>query len=222
MLTPTQVRAHVRLYFDLDATDLPDALVDSWTLDAFRRIIRSSSNWPHLETVGSLAIVAGTFSYTKPMETVNLIQASSNMLTWIPESEIARRRSGGTSSGNPLFFTIFGDQIQLWPTPRIAETAVVYGSRAPTTSWYTTPTSVIDLPDDYEGPLLSWVLCETAKQQNDFSAAGGFASDFTVKLAEINSAFHGSPNAVPLVVNGGSRYRPKYDYVFDVDTSGLR
>ena len=210
----TQVRAFVRAHMDLDATDLPDLLLDAWTADSYRRIIRSTRNRPQFEVSTTLALVSGTADYAFPtvvsgsitdtLEDITNITANLQVLEWISEADLVTMLASGTTTGQPAWFNTWGRAIHLFPTPSANATATVRGRRKPRFTWLTTPTEVIDLPDDYEGPLLSWVLCEAFKQQNDTASAGNYAQDFQVKLDEINASIINMPPVTPLILNGGT------------------
>ena len=195
---------------DLDATDLPDLLLDTWTADSFRRIIRSTRNWPQLEVSTTLPVINGTADYAYPavatvdiLEDVTSVTANLQVLEWVPESDLVTLLASGTTTGQPAWFSTWGNAIHLFPTPSASTTATVRGRRKPRFTWLTVPTEVIDLPDDYEGPLLSWVLCEAFKQQNDTASAGNYAQDFQVKLDEINASIVNMPPVTPIILNGG-------------------
>lgn len=212
MKTTSEIRTYAREYFSIDSGDVSDSLLNTWIKEAFTRIIRSRRQWPHLETTATINVVGGTQSYDYPstpegttMRHITAVYFNKRLLSWQDHTlMIQRYQYNPTLSVNsPTFYSLFGGKVYLWPIPVLSGEAVLHGIREPKTAWMSDASGSADLPEVYEGPLLKWVLCEVAKQQNDITLANNFAQDFAIELGEVNATEINPPLQQPIIMGGG-------------------
>lgn len=210
-------RDHARTVFDLDVTDLSDITLDRWIKTAYMRVIRSRKQWPHLEAVGTLSVLASTQSYALPTATgqngkttqfrnIIAVMFRNRNLEWVDQSEMLRRYQYNTlvAASDPPYFSMFNRKIYFWPVPNTAASATIYGVREPDITWLASGAGTPDVPEFYDTPMASWVLSEVAKQQNDTVQAQNFANDFEIELMDLNNNEISNPLAQPIIMNGGT------------------
>lgn len=209
MKTVAEIRAYARTYFDLSSADLPDMILDGFMRAGYLRICNSRFEHVWLQASESKVYAAGQVSQSTALRRVVGVRAGSRPmpLRYIDHQEIQVRPEASSVASTPLWWSWWGGQVFIYPTPSAAITVRLDGFAAPSHSWVGQPSqSPPLLPDDYEPALLSWVLCETAKWQQDAQSANNFAQDFSIELEETNARFT-SIQGVPVVMNGGHSYR---------------
>ena len=217
LMTLQEMRDHTRLVLDLDISDMPDIMLDRFIKDSYARVIRSRKTWPHLEAVGSLSVLASTQSYALPTATSQngkttqfrhlvAVMFRNRNLEWVDQAEMLRRYQYNTLSSvsDPPYYSMFNRKLFFWPVPNTAATATIYGIREPDMTWLSSGAGTPDVPEFYDTPMMSWVLSQMAKQQNDTLLAQNFAQDFEVELNDLNGTEISNPMAQPIVMNGGT------------------
>lgn len=207
MKTLAQIRSYVRLHTDTDETDVPDELLDAWIADGYRTILRSRKRWEHLEATKTVTLVAGTREYSMPAGTDVVVAAFFDERALSFESHKAMTELFPTTSarGVPRYWSQWAGKIYFWPAPTVGGTATLHVIREWDKDWILnggTP----DLPSDYEGPLLKFVLAEGYKHANDFVAGQNYMADFVMLLNELNSSENQEPMFSPIIMGGGREY----------------
>ena len=185
-------RDFVRTYMDVEAEDVPDLLIDGWLIDAVQIIRQREVGWPCYQANGSFTTVADTQAYAIPLTSVGATWRDITMIIgpWEPLQRMSHRAAedvyfvptGVTAfSGYPEAFSIWNDQIYIWPAPNDAYTMTVRGYRN-LKNWYVGGDSVPDVPDQFEPALRDWMLSEAMLHSQDAELAANFKSKFDEKL----------------------------------------
>ena len=217
-MTLQEIRDYARTHADVDDTDVPNLLIDRWIVDGYRRIIRSRKRWEHLEANKTLTLVAGTQSYDVPTKTDSILAVyfAGRSISYASHQEMTKAFQNSTNRSDPLFWSQWGTKLYFWPTPQTGGSADIQAIRQPDFDWLNSPSGLPDLPDDYQSPLLAWVLSETYKHANDFFAAGNFAQDFVSILNELNMSENDDPLYTPKILNGGTSIGGRFAHAYDV------
>lgn len=122
--TVSQLLQSLRRYGGFD-TD--DPLIE-W-LNAAYHEFEDAYDWPFLETrdIVTVSAAPGEDAITGPTNLFKVIilkdLTNVNTLDYLPEIDLYRGINDLTSTGSPLYFTLTGSTIRLWPVP---ETAVTF------------------------------------------------------------------------------------------------
>ena len=208
-------RGYPRTFLGVPSTEFTDALVDVWILEAVNRVLFVAKQWPFLEETETVNVLSGTGNYslsTVALDRVNSISGEYGNLTLIEHSDAQHRYSqvggSGYMSGVPVQFSIFEDQIHLWPVPDNGDDVTVYGMK-PLADWYGTGSvgsaTVTDLPNEFGSVILDWIMYRAHQHQDDFGAARERKNDFEEGLNMLAARILGQADeGGPMVVGGGS------------------
>ena len=108
----------------------------------------------------------------------------------------------------PSYWSLWGDQINLWPKPDDEYQMTIRGYRQPSLNWLTTSansesTAYVDLDPEFHMMLINFVLARTFQFQEDPEMARVYMDHYNagVTLAEANLT---APNSnQPLIMSGG-------------------
>lgn len=198
------LRAYVRDYFDLDAEDLPDRLLDRWVSEGWGKIVRYRPNWPGFQSVTQLTVVAGTHTYPVPVKDIEMIDGPERQLVQLDATSAERRFIQGgilVPAGPPVAFSVYNGQVRLWPTPAVGGTYVVRGQRSAINPLDQEPTITIDLPHpDAIEMLLDWVMARCAIREAEDSTAAKYEEHFAQGMQLLAKDELDSPSFTPIVL----------------------
>jgi len=178
MATLQNIRDFTRLSLQTDAVDLPDSLVDIYANDALTRVLGLRDDWPHLYSEGTLAMVSGTGSYTLNSASFNPTTFTTIESIWddavfgrsfiqIDYQEAAGRWIGPSASvtADPVYFSVYGGKVYLWPKPNATRSLRVGGYRNPTAM--AAGSDVPDIPTQFHAGIEYGVVALAYAQQED-------------------------------------------------------
>jgi hypothetical protein len=204
--TLSQLKAHVREHMDLDATELPDSLLDFFAREGSERIRASRDRWSFYEKSVTFATVADQQAYpltgiATDIDQIASIRASDRNLDWLGPDVAERTFSDdyGTSS-EPQWFAQWGTDLLLYPTPGAVETLTVRYVRT-ITDWVAGNTSP-DLPPQFHNAVRLWMLGAAYNQQEDPEMGVMYLDMFNDEVTRLLRVTDNSPAPQPLVVNG--------------------
>lgn len=219
----SQYREIIRLTLDLDATDLPNTLVDEWVRDGAVRAQTRRQEWPFFQHDWTFTAVNGQANYTlasikgpsptaKDIAEIRQIRGPSWELKWQDIATRDQYRSRDTETiGSPTYWSQWnnGDVI-LDPVPNNSiDTFVVRGYIKPK-DWVSEGASgVSDMPQEFDTPILNWALGRAYAQQDEPSTALYYADMADLRLAELVK-FYDDPSPTHEVTMGGDYKRNMY------------
>lgn len=216
MSTSLELIGLVRQIIDLEEADLPSSLLRTYLRDGYDRIINLERRWPFFETTYTFSTTAGQRDY--PVSGIgagNLREATSlvdtsmagNRLRITSMEEAEAVWVGGLDTpSRPLFFTIWGGDLKLYPKPDAVYPITVRGYRKPNYDWVLNNTSQVDCDDRLHTALAYYALAKAYERQEDpeMSALYKRTFDEAVGLARIE-IMRSSSNR-PMVMSGGRPY----------------
>jgi hypothetical protein len=127
-----QMRDFVRLQLDLDDTDLPDLLLDTYVQEGYDRVLELEQRWPFFESEWPVETDA-TGAATMPVDASVMemvITPDGRLLSRIPTRlAVLKFPPGQSSSGNPTCWTGVNRAFRVLPAPGSATDLTVYGFR---------------------------------------------------------------------------------------------
>lgn len=204
-------RLYVRTLLDLDASEMPDLLVDAWVRSGFTAIARRINRWSFYQAEDSFTTVGGTRGphTLGTVKDIERIVGPRGVVPFVDHSEAeARYLTLGAVSGPAEAYSVWNGGVYMWPTPVAAETFAVRGYRSPTDWMNGGAGAVPDLPADFHDVLLNYVVSQGHMFNEDPDLASVRMQQFTSGLEELLSSDQHAPEDTPIVVNGGG-YSPQ-------------
>ena len=129
-----QIRLFVRTQLDLDETDLPDILLDTFVRDGYDHIINQERRWPFFESMWLLSTnTDGTATLPVDADVVESLMTEDGQRLWHVDMRWAEDNYGGsTTTGSPTYWSQLGRTIYLYPAPGDALALRARGYRMPT------------------------------------------------------------------------------------------
>lgn len=214
-LTLTSLRLMVRNISDLDTTDLSNATLDDFAREGFQRIVALERRWPFYETTYTFNTVAGTRAYTIATvgdirEVTSVIDTSTggNRLTMIAHDDAEGIWLGTTDArARPLFYTVWANQVHLYPKPDAVYAMSLRGYRKPLYTWLTTITTDIDADEWFHSLLAYFILARIYQRQEDPELSAMYMQSFEEGVAMARRDLMAPPSAQPMIMSGGKLQR---------------
>lgn len=213
-LTLGQIRDHVRAHLDIEAEDLPNAVLDVFIDEGFQRCHLAERRWPFYRQTWNIVTTAGVASYelgstltqASDLGEVTAIQGPRWNLRWIGEDEADRAFPLNTvNTGEPVHFTIVNKTIILYPTPNDVYTYTVKGYREPPSPSSGPVGAVPDCPEVLHNTIAKWAMAMAYQQQDDPEMANVFERQFADELNLFRRRLNSVPMQQPIVLGSGSQ-----------------
>ncbi|MDQ3224781.1 MAG: hypothetical protein M3Q75_15110 [Gemmatimonadota bacterium] len=224
----TTMRDYVRTFLDIDAEDLPNALLDPMFHEAAVRVAEKEPHWPWLRSKWSVSFTAASASLGVPvaagggnLREILVVRPSTSTTgqshyTYIDHDTALMTHWGDSST--PTRWSVLGDTLYLWPTPITSTVVTVDGYRELFTPWTVFGAGAgPDCPESFHHLFVHWALRGAYLQQDDPETASIWAQEFERGLNAQHADVMRAPAAPPLVLNGDVQRRSGYNpSVWDV------
>lgn len=242
-LTLTQMRTFVGELSDLDIgfdenDDISTDLVNGFVKEGFQKIVALSERYPYYQSTYLFFTVVNqhpysTFSRQIPTPVTNVgidtIQQiisvvnttdAGNSLIYIDQAK-AESIWVGTSDQQetPAYFSIWANQLNLWPKPDQVYTITMRGFRKPVLTWFTDENTAIDIAPQMQLPLINYVMARIFQFQEDTEMANEYMRSFEKAVAIIQGQLTAPSSNRQLIMSGGLQLQA---YDFAPFSSGMR
>lgn len=213
-------RELIRATLDLDATDLPDILVDDWIRDGATRAQTRRQQWPFYEkdwTFNSvddqgtytLADIQADSGSTDAIAEIRQIRGPDWDLRWqdITTHDKTNPR-GSVSSGTPRFWSQWNNSdVILDPVPNNSTDTFVVRGYAKRADWVSDGAAAVsDMPVEFDNTILNWAIGKAHAQQGDPASALHYADMADLRLREL-VRYYDDPSPSHEVTFGGDYNR---------------
>ena len=214
-----QLRDAIRVQLDMDSEELPNALLDSYLQEGYSRTIAMENRWPFFEatwTVGS----TGTTTIDIPtdcntQQITTLIDGQTGVRLMQIANELAEDNFvQGTTISQPIYYTIWGNQITLWPhysgEPRSFH---LRGYRLEK-NWVAEGASAeVDADIRLHQLLIHYAIALAYAQQEDEVLEDVYMKRWQSSYMAAHNAICSPRHHRPVIMNGGLPYVPGYSPV---------
>lgn len=217
----SEIRAKVREVVDMDTTDLSDALLNMYVVDGFERIIALDRRWPFLEKSWTLTTVTGQASYPLSgigagdvREITSIVDNSSGgaRLTLIDHADGEALWLGANDVvGVPRHFSIWQQELYLWPKPDSAEQLTLRGYRKPT-AWYQSDATEVDADDRLHQALVYYAIAQVYQLQEELEVSGFYRQSFDESVRLAAADVLRVPSHRPLIFSGSRFHDSAYGH----------
>ena len=169
-----------------DANLFGSSRIDQYINDGYFKVCRRVQ-WYQDEATYDFATVVGTTNYSFPtdfMKGRSLRDTDRD----IELQEVGIRlidRSDNQSSGEPIYWTVDGPNIHVFPSPDGVYNLEFRYWKLPAA--LSQDTDVPILPDEYQALLIYWALKRAYSAEDDLQTAQGWEQNFNQLLAEFES-----------------------------------
>jgi hypothetical protein len=215
-MTLPDLRGFVRDHLDLDPTELPDSLLDRFIADGFNRIDNYSRVWTFRAVEYTLSTVAGAQAYNvanratpprvdsiaKPLQQV--VDVRGPRFGLVPRDHRQMRsafRTTNAQQSEPRYFTMFGENVYLWPTPNAVYALTVTGYRLPD-DWMASSLAP-DLPEEFHELVGWWALNRAYGHQDDPEMANFYRQEFDTEVKSRARRYVTGNQSQPMRLNEG-------------------
>jgi len=243
-LTLAQMRTFIGELSDLDIgfdenDDISTDLVDGFIKEGFQKIVALSQRYPYYQSIYQFTTVNNqrtynSFSQTQPVsvttKTLTDIQSvvalvnqtnNGNALVYIDQARAESIWVGTSDQADiPAYFSIWANQINLWPKPNDAYLIIMRGFRIPSLSWFSDENTSIDIDPQMQLPLINYVMARIFQFQEDPEMANEYMRSFEKAVAIIQGQLTAPSSNRQLIMSGGLQLTP-YDWWWS-DTPNLR
>jgi hypothetical protein len=208
------VRTMVRDISDLDATDVPNSIIDNAVKEAFQRIVALERRYPKYQESYTFNTVNGQRPYTISTigdirEVISLVETSSSgaRLTMIPYDNAEEIWLGNTDTASrPYFYALWDGALHLYPKPDAVYNITVRAYRNPVYTWLSNTNEAIDLDEWFHVLLAYFALARVYQRQEDPELSAMYMRSFEEGVAMARRDLMKTPSARPLLLSGGRQY----------------
>lgn len=188
-MTLAEIRTAVRER--LDDPTFETAKIDRWANWVIADIC-TRANFPFLEGSTTTSTVASTQDYTittidstiDKIRSVIDITNETNLQFMDPhEMDATYLDMSDDTTSKPLYWTIYGDTLRLYPIPDDAYTLQIRFKKTPTT--LTNTTDVAEIPDRYVEAVVLGTYQKALEWNDDFDYAAAIQNQYEQKVSKI-------------------------------------
>jgi hypothetical protein len=213
-MTLADVRTMVRDISDLDATDIPNSIIDNAVKEAFQRIVALERRYPKYQESYTFNTINGQRPYTISTigdirEVISLVETSSSgaRLTMIPYDNAEEIWLGNTDTASrPYFYALWDGALHLYPKPDAVYNITVRAYRNPVYTWLSNTNEAIDLDEWFHILLAYFALARVYQRQEDPELSAMYMRSFEEGVAMARRDLMKTPSARPLLLSGGRQY----------------
>jgi hypothetical protein len=224
-----EMRAFVREHLDSDEDELPNSLLDRFFADGSSRVEGRIRRATFRAVEYTLTTVADQREYDldaesslispAPLASIDAIQGPSYELKPADHRKMrARFPENSDEPSAPVWFTMLGRTLHLWPTPSEVAAYTVMGARQGV-DWIAT-NAAPDFPEQLHELIAWWGLNRAYGFLDDPEMAAFYRDEFDRELRIRASDYTLANDAQPFVLNGGTSpwragtrgFRARYDW----------
>jgi hypothetical protein len=206
------LREYTRAQMDVDEQDLPDRILNVYLQEAFDRTMAMTNKWPRTETTWQVALIPGLTSVTLPPDLnipglISVLAVANGYRLSAINQEAAETNYANLNDAsdiNPLYFSVWGNQMYLWPRLAKAEPfdLLVRGYRQPV--WTNAASDIPDLDPRLHVTLAYFALSLAYAQQEDDVLEAAYLARWNRDLMQQLKSIMEPVHSRPLVMHGGS------------------
>jgi len=197
------------MQLDMDEEELPNAMLDSYLSEAYHRTMSMENRWPFFESRWTVTKLDGSSDVTLPTDCnpAGLIAVTDVdrglRLVQVSGEQAEDYMSSVALVTNPIFYTLWGSQLEMWPSPDGARELRLRGYRYPA-DWLAGGASAEPDCDERLHMLLAhYAIALAYAQQEDEVLEDVYMKRWQASFAAAHNAICSPRHHRPLVLNGG-------------------
>jgi hypothetical protein len=230
-LTLAQMRDFVAQLSDLEIgttenVDIQLDLVNGFIKEGFQKVVAISVRWPYYQTTYTLGIAQGIRPYTSFVQTqptaignptkaitdilqiISVVNSDStysgNSLIYLDQAKCESIWVGTNDQpGPPAYYSVWADQLNIWPKPDNNYSFTIRGYRNPSLAWLSDANTAIDISPQLQLPLVNYVMARVFQYQEDNEMAQAYMRNFEQGIAVLENNLTASNSNRQLIMSGG-------------------
>jgi|LakMenE01Jun11ns_1017448.scaffolds.fasta_scaffold9879786_2 hypothetical protein len=230
-LTLAQMRSFVAQLSDLEIgttenVDIQLDLVNGFIKEGFQKVVALSVRWPYYQTTYGLGIVENVRAYTSFVQTqptaigsatkaitdilqiISVVNSDStysgNSLIYLDQAKCESIWVGTNDQpGPPAYYSVWADQLNIWPKPDNNYSFTIRGYRNPSLAWLSDANAAIDISPQLQLPLVNYVMARVFQYQEDNEMAQAYMRNFEQGIAVLENNLTASNSNRQLIMSGG-------------------
>ena len=230
-LTLAQMRTFVGELSDLDIgvdanDDISTDLVNGFIKEGFQKVVALSVRWPYYQTTYSLAVAQdirpySSFTQTQPtvigsnpksitdiLQIISVVNSdpayAGNSLIYLDQARCESIWVGTSDQqGQPAYYSIWADQLNIWPLPDNNYTFTIRAFRNPSIAWLSDENAAIDISPQLQLPLINYVMARIFQFQEDNEMANAYMRNFEQGIAVLQNNLTAPNSNRQLIMSGG-------------------
>ena len=204
-----QLRDYVRMQLDMDEEELPNAMLDSYFSEGYMRTISMEPRWPFFEAVFDAVKLADSDTVTLPASCDSsglhsVIDTTANVrLVQVSNEQAESYFTQLQVSTQPAYYTIWGSQLKLWPSPNEERPLKLRGYRYPTDWISGGAASEVDADVRLHMLIAHYAIALAYAQQEDEVLEDVYMKRWQASFAAARAAICNPRHHRPAVLNGG-------------------
>ena len=242
-LTLAQMREFVGELSDLDIgfdenDDISTDLVNGFIKEGFQKVVALSQRYPYYQATYGFSTIANQRGYNNfgrilpSVTSVNITDIqqiiavvnntnNGNAMVYLDQARCESIWVGTSDQADiPAYFSIWANQLNLWPKPNDVYSITIRGYRVPSLTWFSDENLAIDIDPQMQLPLINYVMARIFQFQEDPEMAREYMSSFEKAVAIIQGQLTAPSSNRQLIMSGGLQLTP-YDWWWS-DTPNLR
>ena len=208
------MRSYIRSVVEIDSSDISDVVLNRFLGEGYDQVVYSEKRWPWYEAETTFTTVASTKDYalsavgaslSNGLREIQALRTDDHILTMLGrDAADASYPLDTESSGDPWYWSFWGDTARLYPTPAGGETIYVRGYKNPTHFGVNTinGTGPDDFPEPFHVVIATYGISRAYDQQEDPDMAANYFGTFIRELDNLRARYLDAPAPQPLVLNG--------------------
>ncbi len=217
----SEMRTYVQSVVDIDTSDISNDTLNRFLGEGYDLIVYTEKRWPFFETSTTFNTVASQKDYTlaavgtsvtNGLREIAALRTDDHVLTFVGRDEgdvVYPLNQNG--SGDPWWWSYWGESVRLYPTPQSVKTINVRGYKNPTAFGAGVADNVepSDLPTPFHILIATYGIARAYEQQEDPQMANQYLSIFYQELDNLKARYDDMPAPQPVVLNSrnASRWR---------------
>ncbi len=214
------MRSYVRSVVDIDTADISDDTMNRFIGEGYDVIVYSEKRWPFYETSTTFttttdkdySIATVGASVTNGLRELAALRTDSHVINYVGRDDGDIVYPLNTqASGDPWWWSYWGEAVRLYPTPSSGTTIYVRGYKNPTAfgAGVSDATEPSDLPTPFHIVIATYAIARSYEQQEDPTMASQYFSIFNQELDNLRARYDDMPAPQPIVMNSrrASRWR---------------
>lgn len=241
-LTLGQMRTFVGELSDLDIgldenDDISTDLVNGFIKEGFQKIVALSNRYPFYQSTYGFTTIAdqrgyasfgrilpsiATVSITDIQQLIAVVNNTDggNSLIYLDQARCESIWVGTSDQPEtPAYFSIWANQLNIWPKPDQAYSMTIRGFRIPSLTWLQDENLPIDIDPQMQLPLINYVMARIFQFQEDTEMANEYMRGFEKAVAIIQGQLTAPSSNRQLIMSGGLQLQA---YDFAPFSSGMR
>ena len=209
------LRNYIRMQLDMDDEELPNAMLDSYISEAYIRMMSMENRWPFLESRWVVAKMGGTPDITLPADCdpagiFSVIDdgdgngaARGMRLTEVSNEQAEDNFSQIALTTMPVYFSIWGGVLRIWPDSDVDRSLRVRGYRYPSNWVLQGAGAEVDADPRLHILLAHYAIALSYAQQEDEVLEDVYMKRFQAGFAAARNAICNPRHNRPMIYAGG-------------------